>query len=361
MKSRYSGLLASAGFAALSYIASAATAPSLGLAESFAVLGGTAVTITDSVVNGDVGVDLNGTVTQTNSTISGTVHVGDTVAQDAYTALLTAYFDFSTVLCEQTISGDLAGQSLLPGVYCVDGASTTTGGVLTLLGSSTDTWIFMIKEASGRPPTPGTLTGTNFTVVGMTPSGETWTCNNNVFWWTADAATLTDSVLIGNILAGTDITVTGGSLGGQALARGAVTLLTGTSVNVCDTPPPPPIKVTGGGQIPVPDTTSKGRATFGFNAQPNTDGTATGHFNYVNHVTGLHVDGPVDHIEVVIVDGLPTNTVLFSGTWNGGSFIVTVEDNGEPGSADEFGITVIGDKSETTLQRVISKGNIQFH
>jgi hypothetical protein len=198
-------------------------------------------------------------------------------------------------------------------------------------------------------------------------SGET--CNNNVFWWTAEAATLTDSVFLGSILAGTSITVTGGSLDGQALATVAVTL-TNTEVSVCGFGngfDPSSIKVTGGGQIPVPDPNSTDRATFGFNAQPDKNGgTAKGHFNYVNHVTGLHVNGPVTNVEVIAInlDGSP-KTVRFSGICGGNlpacSFSVTVEDNGEPGRIDEFGITVTGGLSEARSQRVISNGNIQFH
>jgi Ice-binding-like len=127
------------------------------------------------------------------------------------------------------LSGNLAGQCLTPGVYCVAAGSTTTGGTLTLVGSSTDTWIFKIG---------GALTGTGFTVVGQSsgcgvlPVVPWTTCNNNVYWWTAQAATLTDSVFIGSILAGTDITVTRGSLDGQVLATGAVTL-TGATVSIC--------------------------------------------------------------------------------------------------------------------------------
>src|ERR1035437_8668823 len=232
MKIKYLGLLASAGFAALLFTASTANAkpPSLlGSAESFAVLAGTAVTITSSTVNGDVGVDLGGAFSQTTSTISGTVHVGDTVAQKAYDDFLLAYAALAAEPCGTILTGNLAGLFLTPGVYCIDAASTTTGGTLTLVGSSTDTWIFKIGTSG-----TGALTGTGFTVV--MSSGET--CNNNVFWWTAEAATLTDSVFIGSILAGADITVTRGSLDGQALATGAVTL-TDTSVSVCGNVSPP--------------------------------------------------------------------------------------------------------------------------
>jgi hypothetical protein len=159
-------------------------------------------------------------------------------------------------------------------------------------------------------------------------------------------------------------------LDGQALATAAVTL---TNTEVCSSgspgtfPPAGAIKVTGGGQIPVPNPDSTGRATFGFNAQPNKKGgTAKGHFNYVNHVTGLHVNGPVTNVEVIAInlDGSP-KTVRFSGICGGNlpacSFSVTVEDHGEPGRSDEFGIRVTGALSEVRSQRVISRGNIQFH
>lgn len=154
---------------------------------------------------------------------------------------------------------------------------------------------------------------------------------------------------------------------GQALATAAVTL---TNTEVCSSgsgtfPPAGAIKVTGGGQIPVPNPDSTGRATFGFNAQPDKKGgTAKGHFNYVNHVTGLHVNGPVTNVEVIAInpeDGSP-KTVQFSGTCGVNCFFsVTVQDNDEPGRTDEFGIRVTGGLFEVRSQRVISRGNIQFH
>ena len=359
----FAALLSAAPF----HAALAADAPDLGSADSFAVLGGSAVTLTNSFVTGDVGVYPGTAVTLTTSEIFGTIHAGDLVAQQASIDFLAAYTALGNVQCDQTIDGNLAGQVLTPGVYCVAGLSATTGGVLTLQGASTDTWIFKI----GTPGSAAYLEATNFTV--EMSSGET--CSNNVYWWVADYATLTDSVFIGSILAGAAITVTRESLDGQALAKAAVTL-TGTTIAVCGTfeppfppfPPHPAIKVTGGGQIPVPDPDSKGRATFGFNAQPDKSGGAKGNFNYVNHVTGLHVNGPVTDIEVIAIntdgsDGSP-KTVLFSGTWEDGSFFVTVEDKDEPGRTDQFGITVTtatGGLIEVRSQRVINNGNIQFH
>ena len=63
-------------------------------------------------------------------------------------------------------------------------------------------------------------------------------------------------------------------------------------------------------------------------------------------------------------DGSP-KTVRFSGTCDkqlpACSFSVTVKDHGEPGRSYQFGITVTGGLTEVRSQRVISRGNIQFH
>ena len=224
MKSNYLNLLASVGSAAFLLGPSVASAQvSLGAAENFAVLGGSAVTCTRSAVEGDVGVDLGGAVTQTLCPISsGTVQEGDTVAQQASEDFLLAYDALGRVQCDVNLTGQpLVGQSLTPGVYCFDTAVTQTGGVLTLNGSSSDTWIFKIGTSG-----VGALTGTNFSVV--MPGGTV--CNNNVFWWTAHAATMTDSFFVGSVLAGHAITVTRGNFDGQALATTAVTL---TDTFVC--------------------------------------------------------------------------------------------------------------------------------
>ena len=154
-------------FAALLHSPSPALAQvSLGAAEDVAVLAGSAVTCTDSMVTANVAIYPGTAVTQTRCTIpGGTVHVGDPVAQQAYDDFLLAYADIAARPCG-TLLTVLSGQTLLPGVYCVSAAVTETGGVLTLDGSSRDTWIFKIGTSG-----TGALTGTNFSVV-MT-GGET--------------------------------------------------------------------------------------------------------------------------------------------------------------------------------------------
>jgi hypothetical protein len=336
----------------------AQTPPDLGTASFFAVLGGPAVTLTDSNILGNVGVYPGGAITITNSTCVGTYYNADV----AYDDFVDAYDALALVPCGETLTGTLDGKRLAPGVYCFAAAATLTG-VLTLNGGGNPDAVWIFKIGTGGT---GALTGTGFSVV---MEGDGVPCN--VYWWVAQAATLTASNFQGTILAGAAITVTGGTFNGDALAQAAVTL-TGTELGGCGTGSVPPIqnnygsiKVTGGGQIPVPDPNSTGRATFGFNAQPDKKGGAKGNFNYVNHVTGLHVNGSVDKTVVMTLnlDGSP-KTVLFVGTWDGGSFFVTVEDHGEPGTSDEFGITVItaaGVQTEVRSQRVISNGNIQFH
>jgi len=140
-----------------------------------------------------------------------------------------------------------------------------------------------------------------------------------------------------------------------------------------------PFKVTGGGGINVPsdptetdpDATGTGRANYGFNAQPGAaGGSATGNVNYVNHAINgnLHLNGPVTDVDVLALhdDGTP-KTVRFSGTCDrllaDCTFSVMVEDNGEPGRDDQFGVTVAADGEviEERAMRVVRNGNIQFH
>src|SRR5882672_7411896 len=226
-------------FAALLSGPSPALASSfLGSAESFAVLAGGAVTCTNAAVTGDVGA---GTViTQTSCTISGAVHQGDAVAQQAYADFLGAYATLASRPCDQTLTGTLAGVVLTPGVYCFDAAAILTG-TLTLKGPVNGVWLFKVGTLG-----TGALTGTNFSVV-MAGGGQA--CN--VDWWVAQAATLTTSNFQGTILAGADITVTGGTFNGDAFAggtgttmvpTGAVTL-TGATVAGCEaTATQPPAK-----------------------------------------------------------------------------------------------------------------------
>src|ERR1700730_12006305 len=99
--------------------AAAATAVPLGTADSFAVLAGAGITNTGpTTINGDIGTFPTTTITGSASiTQTGTNHAGDAVTQGAKTDLVTAYNSAAGEGPTSPITGDLGGQTLLPGVY----------------------------------------------------------------------------------------------------------------------------------------------------------------------------------------------------------------------------------------------------
>src|SRR6185503_15787710 len=169
--------------------------------QTFAILAGTAVTCTQSTVTGDVGVSPGSAVTRTGCHITGTVHAADAVAEQAYLDFVSTYNDLrdQPPACDENLTGTLAGQTLLPAVYCVDATAKTGTLILDAQGDANAGWTFLVQ---------GALTGTNFNVV-MINGGEA--CN--VQWWVRDAATLTTSNFLGTILAGATITACQASAG----------------------------------------------------------------------------------------------------------------------------------------------------
>lgn len=195
---------------------------SLGNASAFSVLGGTNVTCTAGVVTGDIGVAPGSAVPYTNTgcTVAGaTPPATNAAAVQARVDFLSAYASVQSLPCTP-MPGDLAGQNLAPGVYCTD--AVAKAGTLTLTGPASGVWIFLVN---------GALTGTNFSVA-MAGGGQP--CN--VYWAPTGAATLTDSALKGNILAGDaaigSITLTRGTLAGRAMSNVALTM-TGASIIGC--------------------------------------------------------------------------------------------------------------------------------
>lgn len=200
----------------------AEAAPALGTSASYAVLAGTAVTLTDSTVTGNVGSGLPfSTVSQTTSPVTGTIHQADASAVAAYNDFLLGYDLIAQVPCNVTLTGDLSNQVLAPNVYCFD-AAATLAGQLTLDGPANGEWIFKVGTLG-----TGALTGTNFSVV-MSGGGNP--CN--VYWWAAEAVTMTTSNFQGTLLSGAGSTFTGGSLMGRDLSKAGATL-TGVAVSSC--------------------------------------------------------------------------------------------------------------------------------
>ncbi|MHB0924230.1 MAG: ice-binding family protein [Bellilinea sp.] len=190
----------------------AATSPTLGAAGTYSVLAGETVTNTGpTIMPGNLGVSPGSAVTGfPPGTVGppGTLHSADANAAQAQ-ADSTAAFTSLDQSCDTTYPGtkDLAGENLVPGVYCADAFALS--GVLTLSGSGV--WIF--KSAAALTTSSGS------SVVGGDPC--------NVWWRVVSSATIgAGTSFIGNILALTSISLqTGASLNGRALAQtGAVTL-----------------------------------------------------------------------------------------------------------------------------------------
>jgi Ice-binding-like len=206
---------------ALASSARAAAPVPLGTADNFAVLAGSTVTNTGpTVVNGDLGLSPGTSVTGfPPGTVNGTQHITDAVAAQAQTDLTTAYNDAAAQAPTGTVSADLGGQTLTPGVYN-SASSLGLTGALTLDAQGNANAVFIFQAGS-------TLTTASASSVNLVNGAQA--CN--VFWQVGSSATLgTASTFRGTILALTSITVTtGATVDGRVLARNAaVTLDTNT-------------------------------------------------------------------------------------------------------------------------------------
>jgi hypothetical protein len=219
--------------------ASVATAPvPLGTAADFAVLAASTVTNTGAtMVNGDLGLSPGTSVTGfPPGQVNGTEHVADGVALQAQNDLVTAYNDAAARPATATIPVELGGTTETPGVYDSPAGTFGITGTLTLDAQGDPNAVFIFQAAS----TLITASASNINLVNGAQS-------SNVFWLVGSSATLgTYSILRGNILALTSITVTTGvTVDGRTLARNAaVTLDTDTITRPSTVQVPTPTTVT---------------------------------------------------------------------------------------------------------------------
>ncbi len=168
------------------------------------VLGATTVTNTGaSIVTGAVCVAPGTAITgfSPDQTIpAGQFHSNDSIASSDHTDANTLFNIIAGLTCTDTITTDLAGLTLPPGVYCFSAAAATlaAGGILTLDGSVTDQWYFKIGTTL--------TTGANSSVIltGGAVAG-------NVFWQIGSSATFgADTAFEGQVIAFTSLTVGAG-------------------------------------------------------------------------------------------------------------------------------------------------------
>ena len=226
----------------------AATAPPLGQANSFGVLGASAVTNTGStVIMGDLGIWPNNADSITGfppGSYTGTLHAADAVALGAQSDATTAYNNLAGQAYDVDLTGqDLGGLTLTPGVYRFSSSAQLTGTLtLDAQGDSSAAWVFQMGS---------TITTASSSSVVVINGGSP--CN--VFWQVGSSATLgTTTAFKGTIIALESITINNGAtLEGRALARnGAVTLINDNiETTGCTGPTPTPTSTT---PTPIPTT-----------------------------------------------------------------------------------------------------------
>lgn len=251
-------LLVVFGFFGVTQQTNAATAPSLGAAESFSIISQTAITnVPTSVISGDVGMNTTGANIAgiTSPEVGGTIFASDLVVPSENVLVpavqadaLTAY---GVAITGQPIEGTpivgaLDGQTRGPGVYDL-GAGLLGGGVLTLDGPG----VYIFRTSSS-----------------LTSAGSINLINGaracDVYWRVETLATINPggpgTSFVGTIIAGTGVHFgTGAVLDGRALAIGGDVTMDSNTISgpTCATPPPPPPPAppagsSGGGSSPRP-------------------------------------------------------------------------------------------------------------
>src|SRR5581483_9240818 len=178
-------VLAIACFAAPFQSAFAQVAPTLGTAQSFAILGGSTVTKTGpSIIIGDLGVSTGTAITgfPPGTVLAGTTHSADAVALQAQNDNTTAYNFLAGQACSPAntfgVPANIGGLTLVPGVYCFASTASVTGTLtLDAQGDPGAVWVFQVGSTL--------TTATNSRVLLINGAQQ---CN--VFWQVGSSATI---------------------------------------------------------------------------------------------------------------------------------------------------------------------------
>jgi hypothetical protein len=210
----------------------AQTVPSLGAAQSFAALAGTALTATGpAVISGNVGVSPGTAVTgfPPAVVVNGQIYTSaSSLAAPAQVGALGAYNNLKGQACPSAnnLSGKILGQTpgyltLNPGVYCFD-TSVQINAILTLNDGGDPNAVFVFQIGT-------TLTTASSAQVVMSSGGR----GTNVYWQVGSSATIgTSTSFRGNIIANTSITLTtSATTTGRVFALNGAATIDSTSVN----------------------------------------------------------------------------------------------------------------------------------
>jgi hypothetical protein len=186
----------------------------LGAAADFAIIAGEAVTNTGGTeITGDLGLSPGTSVGGfPPGILNGTLHINTESATLAKLDLTAAYNDIAgrTSTDIVTLSGNIGGLTLTPGIYKSTSSLAISSGDLTFDAKGDANAVFIIQIASALTTTSGRQV---FLSGGASAA--------NIFWQVGSSATFgTTSVFKGTVMAMESITFnTGATLDGKALAR----------------------------------------------------------------------------------------------------------------------------------------------
>jgi len=193
---------------------------------SFAVLAGSTVTNSGaSIINGNLGVYPGTSITGSPTVINGATYT-NSVAGLAQTELTSAMTTLGHMGVGTTLTSNLTGMTLLPGVYTVPAGATNLAGKLTLNGNgnANASWVFQM---------PSTLITSSDSVVNVIDAGA----GASLYWDVRSSATIgSNTTFEGNILALASISLDPGATisCGRALASvSAVTMVNNDVSNAC--------------------------------------------------------------------------------------------------------------------------------
>jgi hypothetical protein len=197
----------------------------LGSTSTLAVIAGSGITSTGAtVITGDIGLSPGSSIGGfPPGILNGTQHINDDLATQAKLDLTAAYNDLAgrTSTDIVTLSGNIGGLTLTPGLYKSTSSLAISSGDLTFDAQGNANAVFIIQIAS-------TLTTTSGRQVVLSGGALA----SNIFWQVGTSATFgTTSVFKGTVMAMQSITFnTGATLDGRGFARTDAVTMAGNTI-----------------------------------------------------------------------------------------------------------------------------------
>lgn len=201
------------------------TSVALGGTAGLAVLAGSSITSTGATnITGDMGLSPGSSIGGfPPGILNGVQHINDATSNQAKLDLTAAYNDLAgrTSTDIVTLSGNIGGLTLTPGLYKSTSSLAISSGDVTFDAKGNANAVFIIQIAT-------TLTTTSGRKVILSGGALA----SNIFWQVGSSATFgTTSVFKGTVMAMESITLnTGATVDGRVLARSGTITMAGNRV-----------------------------------------------------------------------------------------------------------------------------------